>query len=580
MSYDLSQVSPDVSRLQWITAMLHIINKRGRFLNLRPNNGQLLLHSEIQVQRRLGLPVRIVLLKPRQVGWTTWTEAEAFYDVYHQPNINAMAVSVDADSTDVVFGMTKRFHSNHPRPLPTDNTNKKAIIFSEPHRSSFYAQTAGKVGVGRSFQVRFLHCSEVAFWHDAATQLAGLYQMVPEDAGTSIILESTANGNGGPFYDTYMKARKRSVSGDLRGFRPVFFPWYEFSEYSTPPPDGFKASHDERKEASLYGLTDAQLYWRRVKIEELNGQEDVFRQEYPATDLEAFQASGSPVFDAQTIQFQVKHVQAESRIKYGLFDHRDGTFIENKGDSRYGWGVLDSDRSEEHVMGADTREHRLLDERDPKSKRDYDGALVLSRNPSNKRVKAVLHTRMAARDLGYQVLGAARYYNDAWVVPEIPQGMMILEVLRAAGYSYIFQRRGGDETWDPEDLDALGYRTTPATRHMLVNETIPYLRGKTILCQFQAIIDEMRTFIYDKTGKPIHMPGEHDDLLFGLFLAVMGDIYCPRRSKSLILPSTTGDLGGVSYLDRDPDHDLCYSGAIDPWNPMTDEYEDWAETTG
>ncbi|HIJ71155.1 MAG TPA: hypothetical protein HPP87_07305 [Planctomycetes bacterium] len=570
-------IEPDYNRLAWISAKLHIIDKRGHFRLLAPNNGQLLLHAEMQQQRARNLPVRIVLLKPRQVGWSTWTEAEAFHDVYHQPNTNAMAVSVDADSTDVIFGMAKRYHTSHPEPLPTDNTNRKAIIFSDPHRSAFHAQTAGKVGVGRSFQARFLHCSEVAFWSDAATQLAGLYQMVPEDPGTYIILESTANGMGGAFYDTYMEAKERVGSGDFRGFRPVFFPWYEFNEYSVDPPDGFEATPEERQEAQLHSLTDAQLYWRRLKIQELNGRIDVFRQEYPATDLEAFQTSGAPVFDAQTIEFQAKHIRSD--IRYGLFDPHTGTFEENQGGSRYGWAVLDDPRGEEHVIGADTREHRLSDDKDLKSERDYDGVVVLSRHPSLRRIKAIFHGRMEQKDLGLQVLGAAKHYGSPWVVPEVPQGMMVLQVLRDAGYYRIFNRRGKDETFDPEDTDNLGFRTTTATRHMLVHETIPYLRTQSILIQFEVIVNEMRTFIYDKMGKPIHRPSKHDDLLFGLFLAMIGDIYCPRSPRPVILPATTGNADDPSYLDRyrDPDIELSYSGAVDPWEPGDDD--DWGEET-
>ena len=577
ISWD-SEICPDIERLEWISQSLHIIDKRGHFTRLIPNNGQLMLHAEIQQQRARGLPVRIVLLKPRQVGWTTWTEAEAFYDVYHKANINAMAVSVDADSTDVVFGMTKRFHSAHPKPLPTDNTNRKAIIFSEPHRSAFYAQTAGKVGVGRSFQARFLHNSEVAFWSDAATQLAGVYQMVPEDEGTCVILESTGNGVGGAFYDTYMEAKERAKTGDLRGYRPVFFPWSEFSEYAIEPPEGFSLTRDEKELKRQFRLSNAQIYWRRLKIQELNGRIEVFKQEYPLTDIEAFQTSGSPVFDPGTISFQEKHLRTD--VQYGLFDYKTGSWMPNQGGSRYGWQYLDHPGSSEHVIGVDTREHRLTDEKDPKSQRDNDGIVVLERKAGIKRVKAIFRGKMAQKDLGLQVLGAAKHFNQAWVVPEIPQGMMVLQTLVQAGYPHIYARRTKEDTYDPDDLDSLGYRTTSATRHMLVNESIPYLRSQQILLQFREFVDEMRVFIYDKMGKAIHMPGKHDDLLLALFLAIQGYVDCPQAVKLVDVPAFTGETDGDWRRPERTADDLAYSGAIDDFEYDDDMDEDaWYMTS-
>jgi hypothetical protein len=72
------------------------------------------------------------------------------------------------------------------------------------------------------------------------------------------------------------------------------------------------------------------------------------------------------------------------------------------------------------------------------------------------------------------------------------------------------------------------------------------------------LVKEMRTFIRDKTGKAVHQPGEHDDLLFGLMIALQLHFRCPMNAVPYEY-ATTGD-----DVEHTPTMDLCYSGAIDP----------------
>ena len=116
----------------WIRRNLKIIDKlTAEIIPLNPNNGQLMLAKMIMRQRRAGFPVRIILLKPRQVGWSTWSEAEGFHYINNNPNRTALVVSADIDSTNLVFDMTKRYQSYMPDAirLPTDASNRKEIIY-------------------------------------------------------------------------------------------------------------------------------------------------------------------------------------------------------------------------------------------------------------------------------------------------------------------------------------------------------------------------------------------------------------------------------------------------------------------
>ena len=89
--------------------------------------------------------------------------------------------------------------------------------------------------------------------------------------------------------------------------------------------------------------------------------------------------------------------------------------------------------------------------------------------------------------------------------------------------------------------------------------------------QFQPILDEMETFIYDKVGKPIHMQGKHDDLIFALGMTIQGDRDCPKH-YDMELPERTGDM----ELPRaKTDLDLAVVGAVDDFDDDDFDEDEW-----
>lgn len=578
MSYKLSEVADSLSFPAFAERALRIITMQGQLAWLRLNLPQRKVHSILLKQEEAGFPMRAIILKARREGVSTLVEARYFREINRRQMRYACVCSADTDATDKVFKMTSLFQQEIPPDLkrPTDYSNRKEIIYSAPHRSQFLCQTAGKDVLGRGGLTHYLHATEFSFWAKAKEQLGGAVQEVPDDPGTIIVVESTANGTGGAFYDMFVEAVDRYKSRhDLDTYLPIFLPWFIFPAYCKAVTPDWSATADELELQRQFNLNEEQLCWRRWAIEnKCQGDVNMFKQEYPGTWLEAFQSSGQPVFSPEILKFQERHVRDD--IRYGLFDPRTGDFMPHPG-STYGWQVLDGPGSEEHVIGADTTEHRLTDEKDSRSERDFDGVIVMGRKSAGKQVKAIWHGRGPQNVLGEQILGAAKHYNNAWVVIEIPQGMGAMQVLVDAGYPNIYSRQTKQTQYTPEDSPELGYRTTTVTRHWLVNDLISALRADGIICQFQVILDQIRTFIYDKTGKPIHMPGKHDDLIFGLGLALQGDLHCPRN-LSLEIPEYTGEET-VSGRPEPSDYDLCTSGAYDDKDAEDEDDDDgWYET--
>jgi hypothetical protein len=117
-------------------------------------------------------------------------------------------------------------------------------------------------------------------------QLSALFQTVPRMPGSEIVLESTGVGYG----DDWHKFWNAAEAGE-NGYLPIFLSWADHDEYQeTPPPDFERNHHEERELGALYGLTDALLWWRRLKIAELRS-ETLFKIEYPLSALESFQSA-------------------------------------------------------------------------------------------------------------------------------------------------------------------------------------------------------------------------------------------------------------------------------------------------
>src|SRR5262249_55753041 len=100
------------------------------------------------------------------------------------------------------------------------------------NESSILVGTANNVDIGRSAPYNWAHLSEAAFYRDMGTLMTGLMQRIPNSADSGVIVESTANGMGGDFYDLCQRAMNPRLN---TGWAFVFFAWWEHPEYRATP---------------------------------------------------------------------------------------------------------------------------------------------------------------------------------------------------------------------------------------------------------------------------------------------------------------------------------------------------------
>lgn len=279
--------------LKYAPACLKIKTKSGATVPLTLNRAQLYAHARMEQQRRETGKVRALILKARQQGFSTYVGGRFYHRASMNQGVNVFILTHEQAATDNLFAMVSRYHLHSPLKPHTGAANAKELLFDKLD-SGYSVATAGQKAVGRSKTTLLFHGSEVAFWPNAADHFAGPVQGVPDIPGSEIILESTANGVTGEFYERWQQAE--SGIGD---YIPIFSPWFWEPGYRREPPEDFKLRADkmegeeisELEYAELHELDLAQMCWRRAKIAELKDPM-LFMQEYPATPDEAFQATG------------------------------------------------------------------------------------------------------------------------------------------------------------------------------------------------------------------------------------------------------------------------------------------------
>lgn len=271
---------------------LKIRTKKKGLLPFVLNEAQVYVHEEAEKMLKERGYIRIIVLKGRQEGLSTYIEGRFYWKVTHNKGQQAFILTHEAKATANLFKIAKRYHE-YMNPLlkpQTDRDSGNELSFNILD-SGYQLGTAGTTDVGRSGTVQYFHGSEVAFWPNAKEHTKGIMQCIPPETG-EVWLESTSDGVGNYFYDMWRLA----VQG-TNDFLPLFVPWFWMSEYIISC-DDFDREEEEEQYAKViqnyhqYDITDEQLNFRRFKIGEFGGDIESFKREYPATPQEAFESAG------------------------------------------------------------------------------------------------------------------------------------------------------------------------------------------------------------------------------------------------------------------------------------------------
>lgn len=460
--------------------------------------------------------VRMVVLKARQQGLSTIISAWQYWWLSQREAQKGLVMAHESDSTTTLFDMYRRIHDNVPELLrPHAKYASRGELQFDRLDTGLRVATAGGRGVARGETLTVTHLSEVAFWPTAfaVNNFNGLIQAVPEEPGTGVFVESTANGMTGKFREIWVGA----VDGS-NGYVPFFSAWFESDEYRETAPADFVRTPDEEKLVKQFadqGLTsDDQLYWRRRKIAQ-NG-EGLFKQEYPATPDEAFLSTGRPVFNPDYLHERLSNPTAP--IARMAVEDVPGSPIGVLKDHPAGELLIyhPLDAKESYTIGADVG-MGLRASQARRNDSDPSVAQILDSQMRQVAVwRGVVHPDYFARIL----VALGYHYNSATIAPERNNhGLVTCVKLRDLDYPYIYTDQVEGTLEPNKDTINLGFFTSERTKPLIIDKLRQLERERDIQINDEQTLREMLTFVVTESGKMQAEDGEHDDTVMALAIA-------------------------------------------------------------
>lgn len=499
----LQKINDPIWRL---THLYKIQTKDAKLITFKPNMVQL-DYLESRTNKN-------IILKARQMGFTTLCCIDMLDDIITHPNKTGAIIAHTRDDAAKLFEITKRAFSKMPDELKPralyDNRNE--LHFDELD-SKIYVDTDLRGGTTHN-----LHVSEVAFIEKADSKMAGILETVPQDG--KITLESTANGVGGFFNETWEDPKSE--------FKKHFYNWLWDSQYQLPTYDSIEDMQREYSEYVLkygliedvftrYDLTKEQFHFYLSKIRR---QKHLVKQEYPMTALEAFISTGRNVFSLTDLQ-----------------RHNTCTQIENKWSEVKIW---------EHPLKSG---FRYVIGVDPAEGLGGDFSVIEVFNAETGEQAAEFVSNSIAPDrLADYVYELGKYYNNAYVNIEVNNhGRTTIDHLKHRYYN-LYRRKVFDKVTNT-DTEALGWRTTGVTKPLLVDNLEEAVREMSLKIRSEYVIKEMRSFVQtDEPGKQgFGAEGSaHDDSVIACGLALQAIKNLPRAKK----PETIAKKKLREYMNK------------------------------
>lgn len=490
---------------------LKILNKQGQLVPLEPNQEQAIIIAEVVKCLLEERPIRIILLKDRQIGVSTIVEALIYWWTATHKNVQSKIVAHDTATSMKLYNMFKRYYDNsNPifRPKTKYNTRNDLLFDTDEGtglKSQIDTSSAENTSSGRGDTIHWLHGSEVAVWRNGEELVSGLMQAVPLLPNTAIFLESTANGVGDFFHRTWQAAKRGESS-----FTPLFFPWSMHDEYRMKTPDNFALTKEEKELKKNYALDSEQLMWRREKQKEFVSNPDKFYQEYPLTDTEAFLSSGNPRFDVKKlVELETQCYDGQS-VELHEKDTVSGTIWVPKplpGSPLKVWKQPQD--SKQYVIGADVAEG---------IGGDYSVASVIDRE-SHETV-ARWRGDCQPAEFGEVLEQLGRYYNHALIGVEINNhGLTTVQRLVDIGYDALYRKEKGIDERYQEYTSKLGWRTDIKSKPLMIDGLAEAIAKGQINDHDRVFINECMTYVTDERGKTNAQEGCHDDTVMATAIA-------------------------------------------------------------
>ncbi len=285
-----------------INHLYKIRDKKGKLVQFKLNRVQEDFHTK-KWSRNL-------ILKSRQLGFTTYESIDSLDDVLFNPNLDALMIAHNLEAGESIFSKKISFAwEKLPEVIKNlytvDNKTSKTLKFDFGHGgfSSLAVDTSGRSGTYQRLHITELAEVSKKYPKKVPEIIEGTIPAVPSSGRVDI--ESTSQGASGEFYEMFIEAFERGEPRSSLEYKAHFYNWtWDDEELQSITPISFSEMQQADKfmdYATKHNLSDVQITYYYHKWLSLNKKWNSLKREYPTTPQEAFDAIAEGTFFGETI---------------------------------------------------------------------------------------------------------------------------------------------------------------------------------------------------------------------------------------------------------------------------------------
>lgn len=517
--------------------MLYIVDKGSRLVPFRLNEEQSKMLEYIEFCLDNDLPIRIIVLKARQIGSTTFFIGLGFWFACMHKNIDFGIVAHKMDSSKAIFGKCNVFYNNLPielRPETTQMSND-GITFDKKDGTGInskihFATATSGVYRGRTLSYRLE--TERAFWDLGQIDEIdnSLSQTVADLPNTIVVKESTAKG-----YNFFKDEWDKAVRGES-SYKPFFFGWQDHSEYTIANvPKDFKLTDEElRIKERFPNITDGQLLWRRKEInDKYKGDSKWFNQENPMTPEDAFVASGGGVFSADSIQEGYRCSEEPDKVSL-----KTVISFEKLNVWEYPQVITKNIYQQKSVFNPETRQYEYVDTDIVVDEQTYItpytigvdtsglgqdvNQIIVINNVTKKLSARYSKVNMGEEELAKAIIEIAKMYNNALVAVETNYSHEICNYIAKLGYTRLYVTENIASYAHSVTSNMYGWITTNKTKNAMISLLKTTLDERPDIIKDREFWYEAEYYLMEDPIKVIMnaAKGHHDDIIMATAIAL------------------------------------------------------------
>jgi len=540
---------------------LRVKPKMGPPIPFKHNYTQECIARASEEMLRENLPVRLFVLKSRQVGSTTGLLAHGFAKAWATDDYEGVLVAQLDETAKTLLERVKFWHADMGSRINEETRQRLQLILSKDSRhsigfadtrSQLYVVSAKNKDAARGNTKQWGHLTEFSYYPNPMLILKEFSQICHYLPGTEMYIDTTGKGFNSPAHAFWDECVKLAGEGNIvvdgfsmSTFRPLFVKWqkdpeciYRFS--SDRDRDmlmgmAFEYQPKLKDRMEEHNLSPGNIIysWQSL-LHSLHGDWEEYLQEHPCTADEAWRLKGKSFFGSENLNVIKRFIpQYDEQARYFLYDG-----MKSSPDQMFdSFGELMEVPAKEIAID-DDRPYFILWKR-PSPNGDYvisgdsalgvEGGNFCSSFVLDKRTFEMcleFHGRIRPDQHAKVMESLGNIYNYALLAPEYNNhGHVVVDNLRR-NYGNIYREQVDDE-YGNKERRKLGWSTNYTTRPQIlslakrvIEDLAKGQTSETFFIKSHGLMKELASFQLNDDERAESVSGTFDDRVLAWSIAL------------------------------------------------------------